>query len=68
MSLMGVVLLLSGVVMFTLTTIDAFNSHEGTHTIICVLIGLAMYRIGKFLLQQVGKVKLPQERRRSVIS
>jgi len=35
---------------------------------VSVLICLAMYRAGKFLLQQVRKFKMPPNRRRSVIS
>lgn len=66
--LMGFMLLLSGILMFILTTINAFSSNEGTKTMVSVLICLAMYRAGKFLLQQVSKFKLPPNRRRSVIS
>ena len=66
--LMGFLLLLSGVLMFILTTVNAFSSNEGTKTMVSVLICLAMYRAGKFLLQQVGKFKMPPNRRRSVIS
>ncbi|GGF62735.1 hypothetical protein [Alteromonas lipolytica] len=66
--LMGFMLLLSGVLMFILTTINAFSTDEGTKTMVSVLICLAMYRTGKFLLQQVGKFMLPTNRRRSVIS
>lgn len=66
--LMGFLLLLSGVLMFILTTVNAFSSNEGTKTMVSVLICLAMYRAGKFLLQQVSKFKMPPNRRRSVIS
>lgn len=66
--LMGFLLLLSGVLMFILTTVNAFSSNEGTKTMMSVLICLAMYRAGKFLLQQVSKFKMPPNRRRSVIS
>ena len=66
--LMGFLLLLSGILMFILTTVNAFSSDEGTKTMVSVLICLAMYRAGKFLLQQVSKFKLPPNRRRSVIS
>ena len=66
--LMGFLLLLSGVLMFILTTVNAFSSNEGTKTMVSVLICLAMYRAGKFLLQQVRKFKMPPNRRRSVIS
>ncbi|WP_296046327.1 hypothetical protein [uncultured Alteromonas sp.] len=66
--LMGFLLLLSGVLMFILTTVNAFSSNEGTKTMVSVIICLAMYRAGKFLLQQVSKFKMPPNRRRSVIS
>ena len=66
--LMGFLLLLSGVLMFILTTVNAFSSNEGTKTMVSVLICLAMYRAGKFLLQQVSKFKMPPNRRGSVIS
>mgnify|MGYP001326146764 FL=1 len=66
--LMGFLLLLSGVLMFILTTVNAFSSNEGTKTMVSVLICLAMYRAGKFLLQQVSKFKMPPNRCRSVIS
>ncbi|MBR9790282.1 MAG: hypothetical protein GYB58_00905 [Gammaproteobacteria bacterium] len=66
--LMGFLLLLSGVLMFILTTVNAFSSNEGTKTMVSVLICLAMYRAGKFLLQQVSKFKMPPNRRRGVIS
>lgn len=68
LSLMGFLLLLSGVLMFILTTVNAFSSNEGTKTIVSVMICLAMYRAGKFLLQQVSKFTLPPNRRRGVIS
>ena len=68
LALMGFVLLITGVLMFVLTTIEALTQHEDTRTIISILVGLGMYRWGKLVLQKVGKFKLPPDRRRSVLS
>ena len=68
LALMGFVLLITGVLMFVITTIEALTQHEDTRTIISVLVGLGMYRAGKMVLQKVGKFKLPPDRRRSVLS
>ena len=68
LALMGFVLLITGVLMFALTTIEALTQHEDTKTIISILVGLGMYRLGKLVLQKVGKFKLPPDRRRSVLS
>ncbi|NVK55837.1 MAG: hypothetical protein HWE26_09490 [Alteromonadaceae bacterium] len=59
----GFILLLSAVLFFVLTTVNAFNSSEGTKTMLSVLGCVALYQSGKFLLRQVNKVKLHPERR-----
>ncbi len=67
-ALMGFVLLITGLLMFVLTTIEALTQSEDTRTIVSILVALGMYRVGKLVLQKVGKFKLPPDRRRSVLS
>lgn len=68
LALMGVLFLFSGICMFALTTIDALRHNESQNTIISVIIGLALYRVGKCVLSHVAKFKMRPERRRNLIS